>query len=279
MHRKIVFVGVVALILVALVVPFSASAQTEAEYGSNDAAGQTVSVNDVEIYYEVYGEGQPVLVLHGGGGSIAEMSNQIAALESEYQVIAVDTRAHGNSTDVADLPLTYEQFASDIVGLLDALEIDSVYVVGFSDGANTGLALAFLYPERIEKLVTIGANFAPDNTAVFQEVLDVVSGALASEDLPDAQRKLMTLWSTEPNYTIEQLNSIAIPVLVIAADHDVIHEEHSVALFQSIPQASLFIVPGATHLAPMEKPDLLDGVILDFLASPYEAPNRFSLFE
>jgi pimeloyl-ACP methyl ester carboxylesterase len=279
MHRKVVFVGAVALILIALLVPFSASAQTETNYGSNDAVGKTVSVNDVEIYYEVYGEGQPVLVLHGGGDSIAAMSYQIDALVDQFQVIAVDTRAHGKSTDVADVPLTYERFASDMVGLLDALEIDSVYVVGFSDGANTGLAMAFLYPERVEKVVAIGANYSADNTAVYDEVLEIVNGALASEDLPDATRKLMTLWSTEPNFTIEQLNSIAIPVLVIAADHDVIREEHTVKLFQSIPQASLFIVPGATHLAPMEKPDLINGVILDFLTTPYEAPNRFSLFE
>jgi pimeloyl-ACP methyl ester carboxylesterase len=276
--RKVFFVGVIALIWVALCVPFSASAQTAVDYGSNDAVGQTVSVNGVEIYYEIYGEGQPVLVLHGGGDSIAAMSNQIAALQDQFQVIAVDTRAHGKSTDAADVPLSYELFASDMVGLLDALEIDSVYVVGFSDGANTGLAMAFLYPDRIEKLVAIGANYAPDNTAVYDEVLAVVNGALALDDLPDAQRKLMTLWVTEPNYTIEQLNSIQIPVLVIAADHDVIREEHTVKLFQSIPQASLFIVPGATHLAPMEKPELIDGVIVDFLTSPYEAPDRFSLF-
>ncbi len=269
---------VVVLLLMLFILPTALHAQDMPPYGDNPEAAQTFSVNGIELYVEIYGEGDPVLVLHGNGGSIADMAFQIAALQEHFQVIAVDTRAQGKSTD-SDAPLTYELFASDMVALLDALKIDSAYVVGWSDGGNTGLAMAINYPGRISKLVTMGANTDPGPEAVYDDVRQIVLGALAMEDLPDDARKLTTILAEEPHYSTEQLNSIEIPVLVTAGDHDLIREEETIHIYLSLPHANLLITPGATHLAPVEKPDFVNGVILDFLMNPYEDLDRFYFFQ
>ncbi|MBC8334307.1 MAG: alpha/beta fold hydrolase [Anaerolineales bacterium] len=118
-------------------------------------------VNDITMYYEVHGSGEPLLVLHGSSGSIEDMKNGVVELSKNYQVIAVDTRGHGRTTD-SDQPFSYELFAKDFIALMDLLEIDRAHILGLSDGGITGLTMAIYYPDRVNKLVTIGANFTPD---------------------------------------------------------------------------------------------------------------------
>ncbi|MBN1681760.1 MAG: alpha/beta fold hydrolase [Anaerolineae bacterium] len=268
----------VSIVLSLFLFPVVLSAQdSEIPYGDNEEAGAYAEVNDITLYYEIYGEGEPVLVLHGNGASIAANAYQIEALKEHFQVIAVDTRAQGKSTD-SDQPLSYVLFASDMVGLLDVLGLESASVVGWSDGGNTGLAMAINYPDRINKLVTMGANFDPGPDAVYDEVRQIVIAALAMEDLPDDARKLTTILVEQPNYTYAELNSITTPTLITAGDHDLIREEHTIDLYLNIPTAYLMIVPGATHRAPVEKPDLLNSVIVDFLQTPYEDIDRFYFF-
>ena len=123
--------------------------------------GHYASVNDVFIYYETYGAGPPVLVLHGGLGSIEGMSRQSRALAKSHLVIAADSRGHGRSTD-SNVQLSYALMSDDMSKLLDHLQIDRVDVVGWSDGAIIGLDLAMRHPECIRKLVAISANYDVD---------------------------------------------------------------------------------------------------------------------
>lgn len=127
-------------------------------YGNNPKAGKYVQAGDARIYYEVYGKGKPLVILHGGGvGSTYEMAQFIDSLSKTYQVIAVSTRGHGKS-EIGHSPVTYEQKANDVHAVIQAITADSVTVLGFSDGAYTGYKLASMYPARVKKLVAMGAG-------------------------------------------------------------------------------------------------------------------------
>jgi pimeloyl-ACP methyl ester carboxylesterase len=123
--------------------------------------GQYVNINGVRIWYETYGSGTPVLVLHGGTGSLEDMHKQIRALAATRFVVAVDSRGHGRSTD-SDAPLSYALMANDMLKLLDQMNIRQTDIVGWSDGGIIGLDLAMHHPERVARLVAIGANYDVD---------------------------------------------------------------------------------------------------------------------
>ena len=129
------------------------SPATAIPYGNNPKAGKYALAGDARIYYEVYGKGKPLVVLHGGGvGSIYEMAQFIDSLAKSYQVIALSTRGHGRS-EIGHTPLTYEQNANDVYAVMQAVTSDSVIVLGFSDGAYAGYKLANMYPARVSKLM------------------------------------------------------------------------------------------------------------------------------
>ncbi len=270
-------------------------AQSSPEYGSNAQTGKYADINDIKIYYETYGEGEPVLLLHGNGGSIENFMFQIPEFSKHFKVIAVDSRAQGRSTD-SDKEITYSLMASDMAALIDKLNLGSVYVVGWSDGGIIGLELAYNYPDKVKKLVTVGANYSNKNFMASndhirmdaKDTLVIRSRRIAQkykntlerlspnpERIPEIRRKLKALMVKYPNFTTKQLGTIKTPTLVIAGDHDIISLDHTVSLFASLPHAQLFVVPGATHVAPLERPDLFNGVILNFLQSPYRDIDRF----
>jgi pimeloyl-ACP methyl ester carboxylesterase len=134
------------------------SSPNEIPYGPNVKAGHYVQAEDAKIYYEVYGKGKPIVILHGGiFGSTYEMFQFIDSLKKNYQVIAVSTRGHGKS-ELGTEPITYEQKANDVIAVINAVTKDSVTVLGFRDGGYTGYELASRYPNRIKKLIAIGAT-------------------------------------------------------------------------------------------------------------------------
>src|SRR3977135_3244294 len=147
-------------------------------YGSNKATGKYYPIRGFKMYCEVYGQGQPLLIIHGNGGSINNFVKQIPYFSKQYKVIIADSRAQGNSTDPGD-SLSYEMMADDYAALLDAMKIDSADVIGWSDGGINGLLLAIRHPEKVKKLATTGANLVPDTTAVPQEIWDMVTPVLA----------------------------------------------------------------------------------------------------
>ncbi len=134
-------------------------------YGRNDKAGKYVNIRGFKMYYETYGSGQPLLIIHGNGGSINNFMYQIPYFSKDYKVIVADSRAQGKSVDNSDT-LSYEMMTDDLNALLDALHIDSAYVIGWSDGGINGLLLAIRHPDKVKKLAVTGANLWPDTTAV-----------------------------------------------------------------------------------------------------------------
>jgi len=237
-------------------------------YGNNPVTGGYKKINGINLYYETYGTGKPLVLLHGNGGSIRGQSSRIEYFKNYFQVIAIDSRAHGKSVDQSDNPLTYEQMANDIKVLLDSLQIDSAYIWGQSDGGILGLLIAINYPDKLAKLATFGANTFPGEKAVFDEINKMVLDTLKNTK-DNYTKKLYSLMAFQPHITERQLSGIKCSVLIMTGDRDAVRLEHSIKIFQNIPNSNLFVMPGATHFGSYQKPDLFNMVLLDFFNSPF----------
>lgn len=237
-------------------------------YGKNESAGKYLKLKDTDLYYEVYGEGEPLILLHGNSGSIKDYYQQIPVLSKQYKVIAVDTRGQGKSKDISKKDFTYKLFADDIKALADDLKLDKINIVGWSDGGNTGLEFALKYPDRLNKLVTIGANAFPGG--VEGKLIERFTSQMTQlNQLGPAEtfneRRLLKIMITEPNISKNDLNKIKSPVLVIAGDRDVIKADHTEFMSRQIPNAEKKIYKDTTHMVPYERPDELNADILNFL--------------
>jgi pimeloyl-ACP methyl ester carboxylesterase len=237
--------------------------------------GQYANINGVRLWYETYGNGQPVLVLHGGNGSLEDMREQIRALAATRFVVAVDSRGHGRSTD-STAPLSYALMADDMLKLLDQLNIRQTDLVGWSDGGIIGLELAMHHPERIRRLITIGANYDVDGLRekpVLTAAIPPAPGFYARHapdpaHWPVLYRKVVTMWATQPHFSIADLGQIKAPVLVMAGEFDLIKRTHTDQLAHAIPGAEEAIIQGGTHDMVWRKPGPVDARILAFLAKP-----------
>ena len=243
-------------------------------YGHNAAAGHTIAVNGIKLYYETYGQGEPLLLLHGNGQSIDAFNGQIPELARHYQVIAVDTRAQGQST-TNGRELTYDLFAEDMSALLTALHLPAAHVVGWSDGGNTGLSLALHHPQQVKKLVTMGANLWADTTAVTAATMkEVRQGKMLTTLLwpinsqARKARPLVVLLGSYPRMKAADLAGIAAPTLVLAGEKDVIKDAHTRLIASSLPRGAVYIFPGLTHYAPHEDPAAFNAAVVRFLGQP-----------
>ena len=244
-------------------------------YGSNASAGKYYEIRGMKMYCEIYGEGQPLLIIHGNGGSIKDFNNNIPYFSKKYKVIIADSRAQGKSTDNSD-SLTYEMMADDYAALLTELKVDTAYVIGWSDGGINGLLLAMRHPEKVKKLAVTGANLQPDTTAVPQEIWDMVgpeyAKAKAKTNRTDKEKnewKLLRLLEEQPHIPTADLGKIACPTLVIGGDHDVIREEHTMLIYHSIPRSYLWILPNSGHSTPIFYKDAFNSTVDDFFNKPY----------
>lgn len=285
------------VILICFLVLASCNTKTEIqiEYGSNSAVGKYMDVNDIKIYYEVYGEGEPILLLHGNSGSIENFIYNIPELSKHFKVIAIDSRAQGRSYD-SDKEITYALMASDMSEFIDKLNLGKVNVVGWSDGGNIGLELAFAHPEKLLKVVAFGANYTHENlmapadsvtiaaddplwerTSIIMNKYKTTFDRLSpnKEKIPGIRKKLEDLTANYPNFTIDQLKTIKVPFLIVAGDHDIINLDQTIAMYTNLPQAQLLIVPGASHCIPVEFPDLANSEIIKFLKVPYRDIDRY----
>jgi len=238
-------------------------------FGKNEVVGKYLDVNGINMYYEIYGQGEPLLMIHGNGGSISSFENQIPYFSKKYKVIAVDSRAQGKSEDLQD-SISFEMMADDFSALLDKLHVDSCYVLGWSDGGINGLLLAIHHPEKVKKLAVTGANLWPDSTAI--SGADYMWGLSYYDTLgkmpqtPDIikTRKLVKLDTFEPHLTREQLKQIKCPTLVIGGDHDIILTEHTMLIAKSIPGAYLWILPNSSHSTLIDYKDQFNKTVDDF---------------
>jgi len=237
-------------------------------YGDNPASGQTLALDNATIYYEIYGSGTPLLLLHGNNQSISAFANQINKLAEHYKVIAVNTRGHSNSTDESTGPLTYETFAADMVKLLDHLNLKNVNILGWSDGGITGLIMAMQYPKYVNKLAVMGANLFPEGlkNIVFADTKESIEELSMLDDSQSVNKKrIYKLVLNEPHLTFEDLKQIQAPVLVMAGENDIVLENHTRQIAENIPNSQLKIFTSASHFAPRYKAGEFNNEVLAFL--------------
>ncbi|MEP6646694.1 MAG: alpha/beta hydrolase [Saprospiraceae bacterium] len=251
--------------------------------GNNPSAGKYVSQRGFKMYYETYGTGKPVLLIHGNGGDISNMQYQISYFAQQYKVIVADSRDQGKSADPKD-SISYEMMADDLNGLLDNLNLDSAYVIGWSDGGIEGLLLAMRHPDKVKKLAITGANLWPDSTAVDPWVVSSTDGYCKSlmkeTQTPGSKRqiKLVKLCVYEPNIAAKDLSKVKCPTLVIGGDHDVILPQHTMLIAQSIPKSYLWIVPNSGHSTLINYRNDFNRIVGDFFVKPYRKIEREARF-
>lgn len=244
-------------------------------YGNNKAAGKFYDIRGMKMYAEVYGEGQPLLIIHGNGGSINNFIYQVPFFSEKYKVIIADSRAQGKSIDTRD-SLTYEMMADDYAALLNEMKIDSAFVIGWSDGGINGLLLSIRHPEKVKKLAITGANIVPDTTSVPQSIWNMVTPTYTMlknkknrNEQENAAYKLYRLLVEQPHIPLADLQKINCPTLVIGGDHDVIKEEHTFLIYKNIPNSYLWILPASGHSTPIVYKDDFNKVVDRFFTNSY----------
>jgi pimeloyl-ACP methyl ester carboxylesterase len=255
------------------------SAQTEIKipYGNNSEAGHYKQINGIKMYYEVYGSGQPLVLLHGNGGSIKGHTRRIEYFKQYFQVIAIDSRGHGKSVDDSNKQLNYVQMADDVSVLLDSLKVKNANIWGQSDGGILGLLLTINHPDKTGKVATFGANIFPGKKAIFNEIDQMVLDTLKVTKDPHT-KNLYTLLAHQPNITEKDLQKIKCPVLIMSGDRDAIRLEHSIKIFDNIENSNFFVMPGSTHFGAYEKPELFNMVLLSFFNDPFKKTSSVELF-
>jgi pimeloyl-ACP methyl ester carboxylesterase len=264
-----------SLCIFLLLSQIACSQQKNVDYGSNATAGKYYDVRGIKMYAETYGEGKPLLLIHGNGGSINAFSQTIPYFSKRYKVIAVDSRAHGKTVDSKD-SLSFEMMADDFAALLDKMHIDSAYVIGWSDGGINALLLAMRHPDKVIKLASTGANLTPDSLGLAPSAWkDMVKQYQTGKDKPRTTAKEKNDWKifmldyVQPNIPFTALKAIKCPSLIICGDHDVIPIEHTTKIYQGIPRAYLWVVPNSGHPTLIEHRDEFNEVVNDFFEKPY----------
>lgn len=244
--------------------------------------GTYAELPGVRTWYETEGSGDPVVLLHGGFCTNETWSPQRADLAARFRLFLPERRGHGRTPDVPG-PASYRDMADDTAAFVEAVVGGPAHLVGWSDGGIVALLVAIARPDLVRKVVVTGANFlpAPESTAApgllvemapdgpdlapFREMYAAVSPDGAGH-WPVVAGKLIEMFRTQPNIPAEDLARIGAPTLVLTGDDDVVSLEHTVALYRAVPGSELAVVPGTSHALLMEKPDLVNRIILDFLS-------------
>jgi pimeloyl-ACP methyl ester carboxylesterase len=229
------------------------------------------------IWYSTYGTGSPVILLHGGLGHSGNWGYQVPALVSSgYRAVLIDSRGHGRSTRDRQ-PFSYELLASDVLAVMDALQLGKASLVGWSDGACTAVILAAKAPARVAGVFFFGCNMDPSGVKPL-EATPTLNRCFARHAKDYAQLSatpghfkafvdaVTLMQQTQPNYSAEDLAEIRVPVVIVQSEHDeFIKREHAEYLARSIPNSELVVLDGVSHFAPLQRPEQFNNAMLAFL--------------
>lgn len=197
-----------------------------------------INVNDVNIFYEEYGKGQPIILLHGNSETHEIFDKLIEQLKENYKVYAIDSRCHGKSENTNEI--SYDLMSDDIISFIKVLKIEKPILYGFSDGGIIGILVAIKEPDILSKLIVSGANINPDGMKKTMLIISKIVYFVT-------KNKLFRMMVKEPNISIEELNKIKVPTIVIAGQKDVIKREHTEMISKNIPNSILDIIPNENH--------------------------------
>lgn len=254
-------------------------------------------VNQLKMYYEVYGEGKPIVLLHGSFMNIPlNWSHIIPLLAKDRKVIVAEMQGHGRTKDISR-EFSYEGMADDVSGLLNHLKIDSADIVGYSMGGGVAFQVAVRHPEQVRRLVVLSGSYAhdgwwPDVEESFATITaDMFMGSLIQKQydslgndpahFPEFVKKVISI-DLKPYDWTKDVKNIQVPVFMAIGDADGIRYEHALEFFRAkgggkmgdlhgLPKSRLAIIPGTTHIGMMQRTDWLIPMITDFLDSDLKA--------
>jgi pimeloyl-ACP methyl ester carboxylesterase len=233
-------------------------------------------VNGIKIWYATFGNGAPVILLHGGLANSNYWGILVRALAPHYRVVVMDSRGHGRSSRDAR-PYGYDLMASDVLALMDYLKVDKAALVGWSDGAIIGLDIALHHPERLSKLFAFAANSDPsavkevEKSPVFSAFIararnEYESLSPTPKEYDSFLAQITKMWESEPHWTADDLHTIKVPTWIVDADHDeAIKRENTLFMADNIPGSGLLIQPQVSHFSFLQDPAQFDGDVLHFL--------------
>ncbi|MBQ4606441.1 MAG: alpha/beta hydrolase [Clostridia bacterium] len=222
----------------------------------------------IGLAYTEAGEGTPLVLLHGNGEAKEYFAGQMEAFAAQYHVYAVDTRGHGQSPR-GEAPFTLTQFACDLEQFRIAHGIETMHLLGFSDGGNIAMLYALAHPERVEKLILNGANLDPSGVKRSVQWPVELGYRIASwfagrDPKARANAEMLGLMVNEPHISAADLAKLTMPVLVIAGTKDMIRDDHTRAIAAALPDGTLAILPG-DHFVAAKNPEAFNRTVLDFL--------------
>ena len=206
---------------------------------------------NIQLHFTKTGSGPPLLLLHGNGEDGTYFAHQISEFSRDFTVYAIDTRGHGRSPR-GTAPFTLSQFADDLLAFMEGQRIPQADILGFSDGGNIALLFALRYPDRVRRLILNGANLDPKGVKTSVQLPVVLGYHIASlfrAPKARANAELLGLMVNEPHIAPAELRKLSMPVLVIAGDRDMIRDDHTRLIAESIPGAKLAIIPGDHFIA------------------------------
>jgi pimeloyl-ACP methyl ester carboxylesterase len=228
----------------------------------------------IKTWYDRAGDdGEPLVLLHGGLVGNGSWGMQMPVFAQTFRVFAPERRGHGHTPDVEG-PMTYEAMAADTIAFLEHVVGEPAHLVGWSDGGNVALLVAIERPDLVRKIVVSGANYDtngmvhpeppnPDEVGIFKAMYEAESPD-GPDHWPVVFGKIVDMWM---NFAIpeDRLRSIQAPTLVVSGDDDMISLEHTIAMYQAIPNSALAVIPHASHIVLMEHADLVNSMIVRFL--------------
>jgi len=255
----------------------------------------TMKINDIDIYYEIHGEGEPLLLIHGLGSSSRDWEYQIPQFSKPYKVITIDLRGHGKTSKPKG-PYSIRGFADDVALFLEALKIKQVNILGLSMGTATGFELAINYPDLVKSLIAVNMSakltvktFGEKKQFFLRDAIVILLGMkkmgefLAPRLFPlpeqeELRKKVASRWAENDkkaylsafhslkNWSVEEeLHKITCPTLVIASDGDYTPVKIKEEYVKKIPNGQISIINNSHHAVPMEKPEEFNKIVLDFL--------------
>jgi pimeloyl-ACP methyl ester carboxylesterase len=247
-----------------------------------------VQLGAVKTWYDEHGEGEPLVLLHGGLVDARFFQPNLAALAEHFHVDTPERRGHGHTPDVEG-PITYQLMTDDTIAFLETVVGQPAYLVGHSDGAFVAMLVAIQRPELVKRLVMISGGFdkageaAPDAEWDVDAIADFLAPAYGevSPDGIDHFRVVATkvgeMAAAEPHLDVAELAKVTCRSLAMFADDDLVTPQHMVEMYDALPNAELAIVPGTSHFLTQEKPELVNTIVVDFLTKeplPTVAPIR-----
>ncbi|MFW8587155.1 alpha/beta fold hydrolase [Rhizobium beringeri] len=280
---RVTAIGILTFFSMFLTVANAQSAERWAElpaFPSMPVAKKSgmADVNDIKMYYAEYGEGDPILFIHGGLGNAEVWGHQVADLAKDHLVIVADSRGHGRSTR-SQQPFGYDLMTSDYAALLDYLKIDKVTLVGWSDGGIIGIDMAMKHPEKLTRVIAQAANVTTDgvkadvmDNKTFNDYINVAGEQYRKlsptpNEYDAFVKQISEMWATQPAWTAADLGKISVPVTLAIGDHDeAVKLDHTEMMAKQIPGAKLVILKDVSHFAMLQDPAAYDGMIRGAMA-------------